>query len=102
MKKYFMLMLLMTSFSVFAQYEPHFPVFPYVYNNISYVQVTASNNNNNFAFCSGSVYMNLEGGASENRFVTMNVFPHGYDFQNIYPTTVNARIRSVNHSIFCN
>jgi hypothetical protein len=105
MKKYFaVLALAFCSVSVFAQWAPQLPVWPSVYNNGTYVQVIANNPNTMSVWCTGNLSMSMDDGSNSNYFVSLNIFPHGFESRNYYPVNMGSgvhHITNVNHSIFC-
>lgn len=94
-------LLAFVSVSAFAQRVPT-PVFPRVFNLGNSVTVEAWNHNDMYVSCSGSVWMQTESGKLDSEYVHMMVPPRGFRSYRVYARDMNDRIRSVNHSIWCN
>lgn len=77
-------------------------VWPNVYNFGNHVQVQVWNHTDKEVRCSGFVYMDMESGERTSEHYFDWVRARGSSFRNVYPRIFNDRIRSVNHSIWCN
>jgi hypothetical protein len=107
MKKFLVLIaLVISSTAALAQWQPYpqppRPVYPFVNNYGSYAQVTVSNPNQNWVWCTGSLSMYMDG--PENKVhtahVNLSVYPRGYMHQTYRPNS-SDRIRHVSHNIWC-
>ena len=97
-----LVLLSLISLNAFSQDLPPSIVWPRVYSTGSGATVEAWNTNRTPVMCSGSVYMRLESGKSDSEHVSMYIPAMGFGSQRVYARDFNDRVRSVNHSIWCN
>jgi len=100
MKKIFAGLLFALSLSAVAETEAVEAVYPYVYNNGYSVQVQIWNNDNRSIRCSGYINMTTDQGR-DSKYFSEFVSPRMTSYRTVYPSRINSRILSVNHSIFC-
>lgn len=98
MKKFMMVLALLTTGSVFAAPDA---TFPNVYNYGSQVQVQVWNHDNRQVNCNGTLWMRTQSGKSYSEYYSDWVFPRGSSYRTFYARDMNDRIASVSHNIAC-
>jgi hypothetical protein len=96
MKKFILAAGLCLPFAAFAQM-----VFPQVTNWGSRAELQVYNTTANPVWCSGSIFLSLDSGSTQNEFVSAYVMAGSFYTQSYYVRDFNDRIRSASNSVYC-
>ncbi len=94
MKKFFALVLLMSSVSAFAG-------IPHVWNNGNTVSFDYWNSSDRDERCSGPIYLTMEDGSRETIQVYEFVWRRGSVYRTYFPNMSGQRIANVSHAVWC-